>query len=155
MHPLLTCISIDLSICFGKHCIQGTRLWVSLLRDRIAEDENEADLLADYPQLSPDDIRAAIAHGAEMWREKVIPIAPRLWREVQAGLKPRPATCAEPERRRTRCFDHNDWGAIRGSPRSVPPKAVPWLPWIRISLKCCGSFRKSLPEWLCWHPSGE
>ena len=69
MHPLLTRISIDPSICFGKPCIRGTRLWVSLLLDRIADGENEADLLEDYPQLSPDDIRAAIAYGAEMSRE--------------------------------------------------------------------------------------
>jgi len=78
MHPLLTRISIDPSICFGKPCIRGTRLWVSLLLDRIADGESEADLLADYPQLSPDDIRAAIAYGAEMSRERVIPIAPPL-----------------------------------------------------------------------------
>jgi uncharacterized protein (DUF433 family) len=74
MHPLLARISIDPNVCFGKPCIRGTRLWVSLLLDRIADGENEADLLADYPQLHSDDIRAAIAYGAEMSRERVIPI---------------------------------------------------------------------------------
>ena len=78
MHPLLTRISIDPNICFGKPCIRGTRLWVSLLLDRIADGESEAELLADYPQLCSDDIRAAIAYGAEMSRERVIPIAPPL-----------------------------------------------------------------------------
>ena len=78
MHPLLARISIDPNVCFGKPCIRGTRLWVSLLLDRIADGENEADLLADYPQLQADDIRAAIAYGAEMSRERVIPIAPPL-----------------------------------------------------------------------------
>jgi len=78
MHPLLTRISIDPNICFGKPCIRGTRLWVSLLLDRIADGESEAELLAEYPQLSSDDVRAAIAYGAEMSRERVIPIAPPL-----------------------------------------------------------------------------
>ena len=75
MHPLLARISIDPNVCFGKPCIRGTRLWVSLLLDRIADGESEADLLADYPQLNSDDIRAAIAYGAEMSCERVIPIA--------------------------------------------------------------------------------
>ena len=75
---LLERISIDPNVCFGKPCIRGTRLWVSLLLDRIADGESEADLLADYPQLNSDDIRAAIAYGAEMSRERVIPITPPL-----------------------------------------------------------------------------
>ena len=61
------------NVCFGKPCIRGTRIWVSLLLDRLADGETEADLLADYPQLAPDDIRAALAYGAEMARERIIP----------------------------------------------------------------------------------
>ena len=75
MHPLLNRISIDPDVCFGKPCIRGTRIWVSLLLDRLADGETEAELLADYPQLAPDDIRAALAYGAEMTRERVIPTA--------------------------------------------------------------------------------
>ncbi|MBK7023227.1 MAG: DUF433 domain-containing protein [Sulfuritalea sp.] len=75
MHPLLARISITMS---PAACIRGTRLWVSLLLDRIADGESEVDLLADYPQLNSDDIRAAIAYGAEMSRERVIPITPPL-----------------------------------------------------------------------------
>ncbi|MFZ5508914.1 MAG: DUF433 domain-containing protein [Pseudomonadota bacterium] len=73
MHPLLSRISIDPNVCFGKPCIRGTRIWVSLLLDRLADGETEAELLADYPQLTPEDIRAAIAYGAEMARERIIP----------------------------------------------------------------------------------
>ncbi len=50
-----------------------TRIWVSLLLDRLADGETEAALLVDYPQLTPDDIRAALAYGAETARERVIP----------------------------------------------------------------------------------
>lgn len=77
MHPLLNRISIDPNVCFGKPCIKGTRIWVSLILDRLADGESEADLLADYPQLTPEDIRAALAFGAEMSRERIIPIEPK------------------------------------------------------------------------------
>jgi uncharacterized protein (DUF433 family) len=73
MHPLLSRVSIDPNVCFGKPCIKGTRIWVSLLLDRLADGETEAQLLADHPQLVPDDIRAAIAYGAEMARGHIIP----------------------------------------------------------------------------------
>ncbi|MBI4755335.1 MAG: DUF433 domain-containing protein [Betaproteobacteria bacterium] len=78
MHPLLSRISIDPNVCFGKPCVRGTRIWVSLLLDRLADGESEADLLADYPQITVDDIRAALAYGAEMSRERVIPVEPQV-----------------------------------------------------------------------------
>jgi uncharacterized protein (DUF433 family) len=36
MNLLLQRISVDQNICFGKPCIRGTRLWVSLLLDLLA-----------------------------------------------------------------------------------------------------------------------
>lgn len=74
MHPLLKRISVDPNVCFGKPCIRGTRIWVSLLLDRLADGDTEAALLADYPQLAAEDIRAALAYGAEMSRERIIPV---------------------------------------------------------------------------------
>ena len=71
---LLQRISIDPRICFGKPCIRGTRIWVSLIVDNLAEGVADAELLAAYPQLKPDDIRAALAYAAEMTRERIIPI---------------------------------------------------------------------------------
>jgi len=66
-------ISIDPQVCFGKPCIRGTRIWVSLIVDNLV-DGTEAELLAAYPQLQPEDIRAALAYAVEMTRERVIPI---------------------------------------------------------------------------------
>lgn len=74
MHPLLERISIDPNVCFGKPCIRGTRIWVSLLLDRMVDGDSSADLLADYPQLAAEDLRAALAYGAEMARERVLPV---------------------------------------------------------------------------------
>ena len=71
---LLKRISIDPNVCFGKPCIRGTRIWVSLIVDNLAEDILEAELLAAYPQLQPDDIRAALTYAADMTRERIIPI---------------------------------------------------------------------------------
>jgi uncharacterized protein (DUF433 family) len=75
MNPLLKRISINPNICFGKPCIKGTRIWVSLILDFLAEGTSPEQILADYPGLKREDILAAIAYGAEMSRERVIPIA--------------------------------------------------------------------------------
>jgi uncharacterized protein (DUF433 family) len=61
MNLLLNRIKIDPAICFGKPCINGTRIWVSLVLDMLAGGMSEAELLSDYPQLSHEDILAAIA----------------------------------------------------------------------------------------------
>ena len=72
---LMDRISIDSEVCFGKPCIRGTRIWVSLILDLLASGESEADIRARYPELEPDDIRAALAYGAEVARERIVPIA--------------------------------------------------------------------------------
>ncbi|MGH6815357.1 MAG: DUF433 domain-containing protein [Hyphomicrobiaceae bacterium] len=74
MPTLLERISIDPEVCFGKPCIKGTRIWVSLILDYLAEGITEAEILADYPQLIREDIRAALAYGAEVARERIIPV---------------------------------------------------------------------------------
>lgn len=71
---LLRRISIDSNVCFGKPCIRGTRIWVSLIVDNLAAGITEPEILSAYPQLKPEDIRAALAYAAEMTREHVIPI---------------------------------------------------------------------------------
>ncbi len=74
MNPLLERISIDPEICGGKPCIKGTRIWVSLILDFLSDDMTEAELLAEYPGLTHEDVLAAIAYGAEAARERVIPV---------------------------------------------------------------------------------
>lgn len=74
MSKLLGRISIDPNTCFGKPCIKGTRIWVSLILDYLAGGMSEQELIGEYPQLSHDDILAAIAYGAEASRERIIPV---------------------------------------------------------------------------------
>jgi uncharacterized protein (DUF433 family) len=74
MTDLLQRISIDPAVCGGKPCIRGTRIWVSLVLDLLADGRSEAEVRDEYPSLSREDILAAIAYGAEIARERVIPL---------------------------------------------------------------------------------
>ena len=71
---LLERISIDPEICFGKPCIRGHRIWVSLILDFLASGVSVQDILQDYPQLEEADVMACIAYGAEMSRERFVDI---------------------------------------------------------------------------------
>ena len=57
-------IQIDPAVMMGKPVIQGTRITVELILCGVAEGASEADLLGDYPDLTPGDMRTAIAYGA-------------------------------------------------------------------------------------------
>jgi uncharacterized protein (DUF433 family) len=74
MNPLLERISINPNVCFGKPCIKGTRIWVSLILDFMAYGHSEADILEMYPHLQQEDLRAAIAYAAEVARERIVPV---------------------------------------------------------------------------------
>jgi uncharacterized protein (DUF433 family) len=71
---LLARIWIDPKRCFGKPCIRGHRIWVSLILDMLASGTSVADVLAEYPQLEEADVLACIAYGSEMSRERYVPI---------------------------------------------------------------------------------
>jgi len=66
-------IAVDPAICHGKACILGTRIMVSVILDNLAAGIPDSEILRSYPSLSREDIRGAIAYGAELARERVIP----------------------------------------------------------------------------------
>lgn len=72
---LLERISIDPNVCFGKPCIRGHRIWVSLVLDFLASGMSQEEILKDYPQLTADDIRACLAYASEMTRERTVHVA--------------------------------------------------------------------------------
>ena len=74
MNSLLERISVDPNVCFGKPCIKGTRIWVSLIIDLLADGMGTTQVIEEYPQLSEEDVRAAIAYGAEMSRERFVDV---------------------------------------------------------------------------------
>ena len=71
---LLMRISIDPNVCFGKPCIRGHRIWVSLILDLLASGMTVPEVLQEYPGLEDADILACIAYGAEMTRERYVEI---------------------------------------------------------------------------------
>jgi uncharacterized protein (DUF433 family) len=74
MANLLDRVRIDPAVCGGKPCIRGTRIWVSLILDLLADGMSEAELREQYPSLTHEDVLAAIAYGAESARERIIPV---------------------------------------------------------------------------------
>jgi len=61
---LLERISVDPAIRFGKPCVRGTRLTVGDVLGYLAGGMSEDQLLADFPQLTKDDIRACLVYDA-------------------------------------------------------------------------------------------
>ena len=70
---LLSRISIDPNVCFGKPCIRGHRIWVSLVLDLLASGMKLQEIMEQY-DLTEEDILACIAYGAEMARERYVDI---------------------------------------------------------------------------------
>jgi uncharacterized protein (DUF433 family) len=69
---MLKRIVVDPNICFGKPTIRGTRIWVALIVEFLAEGWSHQQILAEYPSLEEDEIRAALAYAAEVSRERVL-----------------------------------------------------------------------------------
>lgn len=67
---LLQRVVVDQDICFGKPCIRGTRIWVSLIMDNLAAGVSEDEILSAYPTLEKNDIRAAITYAAELAHDR-------------------------------------------------------------------------------------
>ena len=70
---LLARISIDPGVCFGKPCIRGHRIWVSLVLDMLASGMSISAVLENY-DIEEADVQACIAYGAEMSRERYVEV---------------------------------------------------------------------------------
>lgn len=60
----------DPQVCHGKVCIRGTRIMVSVILDNLADGLSPDEIVAEYPPLTLDDVRAAIAYAAVLTREE-------------------------------------------------------------------------------------
>ena len=72
---LLERIAIDPNVCFGKPTIRGTRVWVGLILGFLADGMTVEEILAEYPSLTDDDIRACLAYGARLSVGRYIDVA--------------------------------------------------------------------------------
>lgn len=64
-------------VCGGNPCIRGTRIYVSIILDSLAEGLSPEQIIDHYPSLKIDDIHAAIAYAAELSRENLWKVAAR------------------------------------------------------------------------------
>lgn len=58
------------NICYGKPCIKGTRIMVSVILDNLAEGLTLAEIVENYPPLTLENVRSAIAYAAALAREE-------------------------------------------------------------------------------------
>jgi uncharacterized protein (DUF433 family) len=63
-------IAADSAICHGKPCIKGTRIMVSVVLDNLAEGLTAEEIVAEYPSLVLEDVRAAMGYAADLAREE-------------------------------------------------------------------------------------
>jgi uncharacterized protein (DUF433 family) len=63
---LLARILVDPQVCFGKPTMKGHRVWVSLILGYLADGWSPDDIIAEFPGLEIDDVRACAAYGARL-----------------------------------------------------------------------------------------
>jgi uncharacterized protein (DUF433 family) len=61
-HPRIT---MTPGVMGGKPCIKGTRIPVDIIVDYVASGESIAEVLEGYPDLTEEDVRAALAYAAD------------------------------------------------------------------------------------------
>ena len=72
---LLERVVVDPNVCGGKPCIRGTRVYVAIILDGLAEGLTPEQIVDHYPQLTMDDIHAALAYAAELSQENIWKVA--------------------------------------------------------------------------------
>lgn len=59
----------------GLPCIRGLRISVAAVVGMVSEGMNESEILASFPDLQAEDIRAALRYAAEAVRERELSVA--------------------------------------------------------------------------------
>lgn len=75
-NALLERLQADPAICGGVVCIKGTRIPVTLILDALAAGDTAEEILRGYPTLTREDIAAALAYGAKLAHERILPLVP-------------------------------------------------------------------------------
>jgi uncharacterized protein (DUF433 family) len=58
-------IVCDPAVCHGRPTVKGTRVLVSVILSHLAQGERPEAIIAQFPSLADDDVRAIIAFAAE------------------------------------------------------------------------------------------
>ncbi|MCX5645123.1 MAG: DUF433 domain-containing protein [Phycisphaerae bacterium] len=62
-------VTLNAGVCGGRPCIRDTRIEIAVILDGLAEGLTVKDLIDHYPQLTREDILAALAYAAELAHE--------------------------------------------------------------------------------------
>ena len=65
-------IAADPKVMLGKPCIRGTRITVELILRKLGAGQSFADMLDAYPNLSEDDLRAALSFAADYLEHETV-----------------------------------------------------------------------------------
>jgi uncharacterized protein (DUF433 family) len=66
MENLLNRITFNKDVLCGKPLIRDLRISVEMILELLAKGATEEEILQDYPQLEPDDLRAALLYAHHM-----------------------------------------------------------------------------------------
>jgi uncharacterized protein (DUF433 family) len=66
MEDLLKRITFDKDVLCGKPLIRGMRISVDMILELLSKGATEREILEDYPDLEPDDLRAALLYAHHM-----------------------------------------------------------------------------------------
>lgn len=72
---LLNRITSNPRQCGGRPCIRGMRIRVKDVLDMLAGGASEEEILADFPYLEPDDIRASLEYAAAQIDHAVVMVS--------------------------------------------------------------------------------
>lgn len=76
MNELLKRITVDPAVMTGLPCIRGLRIPVTTILGLLASGATQEEILADYPDLEPDDLKACLAYAAWLSREREVELQP-------------------------------------------------------------------------------
>lgn len=68
-------ITFDPAVMGGKPCIRGLRITAGTIMGMISCGYSEAEILAAYPYLEPEDLRAVLSYAAWRVQESELPVA--------------------------------------------------------------------------------
>jgi len=68
-------ITFDPHVMGGRACIRGMRMTVSLVVNLVANGMTTNEIIAEYPDLEPEDIREALQYAASLASEEVHPFS--------------------------------------------------------------------------------
>jgi uncharacterized protein (DUF433 family) len=76
MTDLLKRITVNPAVMTGLPCLRGLRIPVTTVLGLLASGATEREILADYPDLEPEDIKACLAYATWLTREREIELQP-------------------------------------------------------------------------------